>query len=160
MLDSQMKYVRAGLPVYLRVANFTDEEAGESLEIGFNFSPSGTFDTGFTDILIQPPPTVTDVSMHDIGIAGGRLNFGARYFTISNTFVLQQLQLDSFLQNNITDPYAVFRDRDGYKAMGIYYDSRMFSIDDIVHKEVAGKTIWWKLTCNALETTTTSQGGP
>jgi hypothetical protein len=160
VLDTQMKFVRAGLPCYLRVANFTAAEEGAAAEVGVAFSPSGTVDTGFTDVLIDPPPYVNDVSLRDIGIFGGRLEFGSRIFVISNTFVMAQLQLKSFVDANVTDPYAVFRDRDGYSCIGIYYNNRLFDITSITHKEVAGQTISWKIIGNAEEQATTVSGGP
>jgi len=147
LFDSTQQFVRAGLPVYLRVRNF--EDTGDYLEVGVPFSPTGTdaFYTGYTDIPIQPPPGVQDVSLHNIGLLAGRLNFGSRIFQVSNTFVEQQRA-----QYQIADPYDVFRNRDGkYKTVGIIYNQRMFSIESLTHKEVAGKTINWKLICNALE---------
>jgi hypothetical protein len=148
LFDASQQFTRAGLPVYLRVRNFQD--TGTYLEVGVPFSPSGAaaFETGTTDILIMPPPSVVDVSLHNIGLMAGRLNFGSRIFIVSNTFV--QAQMNDL---GITDPYAVWRDRDGkYKAVGIIYQSRQFSIESITQKVVAGQTINWKLICNALET--------
>ena len=160
VLDAQQQFVRAGLPCYLRVKNFTDDEAGDTIQVGVYASPTGTADTGFTDILIQPQPWVMDVSLENIGLNAARLQFGARIFKISNSFVVQQLQLESFISANITDPYAVFRDRDGKKAIGLFYNGRLFSIESITHWDVAGQTVLWKLICNAHELPTTVQGGP
>lgn len=160
MLDSQQQFVRAGLPVFLRVSNYTEDEAGDTIQVGVYFAPTGTADTGFNDILIQPQPWVQDVSLQNIGLNAARLQFGARIFKISNTFVKQQLQLSNMIAANITDPYAVFRGRDGKRCLGLYYNSRLFSIESITHQEVAGVTTLWKLVCNAHEIPTTVDGGP
>lgn len=160
VLDTQQRFVRAGLPCYLRVANFTEDEEGSAVETGVYFAPTGTYDTGFTDIPIDPPPYVADLSLHNIGLNAARLQFGARIFKISNTFVAAQLALDSFVEAGITDPYAVFRKRDGHSCIGLYYNGRLFSIESITHSEVAGQTIMWKLVCNAHEVASTADGGP
>lgn len=146
LFDAQQRYTRAGLPVWLRVKNFQD--TGDFIEVGVPFTPTGAAaaETGYTDIPIVPPPAVQDVSLHNIGLNSAALRFGARVFIVSASFVNDQMA-----QYNITDPYAVFRDRDGYAAVGLFYNDRMFSIESITHKEVAGVTINYKLLCNALE---------
>lgn len=154
LLDAQMRYVRSGLPVYLRIRNFLEQEtdgtSSDYLDFGDSIAPSGT-DVGYKDILIDPPPNVQDVSLHNIGVLAGRLNFGSRIFTISHTFVLNQMSQFP----GITDPYEVWRDRDGYHTIGLFYNNRIFSIEDIRHREVAGETVAWRLICNALEQATT-----
>src|SRR5271165_1257011 len=87
LLDGQQNYVRAGLQCFLRLQNFPPQ--GDWQEVGVPFTPSGAAagETGFTDLEILPPPEVLDVSTHDIGLSGGRLQFGARTFYISDTFV-------------------------------------------------------------------------
>ena len=156
LFDNQQRFTRAGLPVYLRVRNY--EDVGEYLEVGVPFAPTGTdsFNTGYTDVQILPPPSVQDVSLHNIGLLSGRLNFGSRVFIVSNSFVVSQME-----QYSIADPYDVFRDRtdlDGkqFKVVGIIYNSRMFSIESLTHKEVAGVTINWKLVANSLENVASS----
>jgi hypothetical protein len=153
LVDAQQRYVRAGLPVYLRVKNWAEE--GDYLEVGVPYAPTGntaeTAAAGYTDILIDPPPQVQDVSLHNIGLLAGRLNFGSRIFLISNSWVLSQMA-----EFQLTDPYSVFRARDGNQAVGLLYNQRLFSIESLTHKEVAGLTILWKLTCNALEIVTDS----
>lgn len=148
LFDASQRFTRAGLPVYLRVKNFKDE--GDYLEVGVPYAPSGTasFESGTSDILISPPPGVQDVSMHNIGILAGRLNFGSRIFRVSNSFVEAQMK-----EYELSDPYSVWRDRDGeYKTVGIVYMSRLFSIESILPKAVSGVVINWELICNALET--------
>lgn len=146
LFDGVQRYTRAGLPVYLRVKNFKDE--GDFIEVGVPYSPTGVAaeQVGYTDIVISPPPSVRDVSLHNIGLLAGRLNFGSRVFIVSHSFVEQQME-----QYELTDPYAVWRDRDGYKTIGLFYNNRLFSIESLTHKEVAGKTINWMLVGNALE---------
>lgn len=146
LFDANQRYVRAGLPVYLRVKNFQD--TGDFIEVGVPFAPTGAAaaQSGYTDILIAPPPAVQDISLHNIGLNSAALRFGARNFIISATFVNAQMA-----QYSITDPYAVFRNRDGYAAVGLLYNDRLFQIESITHREVAGVTINYKLLCNALE---------
>jgi hypothetical protein len=159
LLDGQQNYVRSGLVCYLRVENFAPE--GDWQEVGVPYVPTGAAaaQTGFTDLLISPPPEVRDVSMHNIGMSGGRLQFGARYFIISNTFVENIMQR----YPNISDPFNVWQNWDAElvngnwenataSVIGIIYENRMHSIEDISHVEIAGQTIKWKLTTNRHET--------
>lgn len=153
LYDAQQRFTRAGLQVFLRVANFQD--VGDSYEVGIPWAPTGTAaaDIGYTDYLIDPPPQVEEPKQRNVSPAVfERLNFGSRIFTISNTFVQKQLALEPLVEAGVTDPYAVFRDRDGNgKCIGIFYDSRMFAIESVTHDEVAGGTIEWKIVGNALE---------
>lgn len=146
LVDAQQRFVRAGAPVYLRVKNF--EEEGDYLEVGVPFVPSGVeaAESGYTDILIDPPPSVQDVSMHNIGILAGRLNFGSKIFLVSNTWVEAQKAV-----LGISDSNAVFRARDGNQAIGIFYGKKMFSIESLTHTTVSATTILWKLIGNSLE---------
>jgi hypothetical protein len=155
LLDAHQNFVRSGLRVYLRVNNFeepleegTETTAPDYIEVGMPYSPTGaaSVETGYVDIPVVPPPNVQDVSLQNIGYFGGRLNFGSRIFTISHTFVKQQMN-----ELGITDPYEVWRDRGGKKAIGIIYQDRTFAIESITHREVGGETISWRLVCNALE---------
>ena len=150
LFDSHQRYTRNGLQAFLRVKNFVEDDTSEGptdfIEVGFAYAPTGTTAVGTTDIPIMPPPSVQDISLRDIGLLNGRLNFGSKIFIVSHTFVRQQL-----LALGITDGYAVWRDRDGKKAVGIVYDSRIYSIESIKHKEIGGETINWYLTCNFHE---------
>lgn len=153
LLDAHQRFTRSGLPAYLRIRNFTEDEPGTSsdyLEFGDSIAPTGS-DIGYKDILIVPPPQVQDVSLHNIGLNAARLNFGSKIFTISHTFVKQQLQEFP----GITDDYEVWRDRDGYKVIGLFYNDRIFSIEDIRTREAGGERVAWRLICNALENATT-----
>lgn len=158
LLDGQQRYVRSGLTCYLRIQNFAP--VGDWQEVGVPFVPTGVAaaTTGFVDIEIDPSPEVKDVSMHNIGMSGGHLRFGARYFIVSHTFVYNVMQQ----YPNITDPYNVWRNWDAQlvngnwinataSIVGIVYENRLHSIEDISHVDIAGETIKWKLTCNLFE---------
>jgi len=157
LFDNHQRFVRSGLKVYLRVKNFPD--SGDALEVGVpGYAPADTADAqvGYTDYLIQPPPNVQDISMHNLAMAaqaGVQLNFGSRVFTISRSWVDEQLQL--MLKKSgveVTDPYAVFRNRDGKgTALGLIYNGRLFNIGPITHREVSGRTVSYKVIGNAFE---------
>jgi len=151
LYDQHLSFWRPGLPVALRIRNFEVPESGYA-ELGFSFSPSGqmALDQGFTDICIKPQPEVKDVSFRDIGLNQGRLNFGARIFAVSHTFVLRRMK-----EMKYTDPYQVWRDP---SVIGIFYNGRLFSIVVPLHEEYGGQTLVWNLTCNAPETAVTVKG--
>src|SRR6266700_5521997 len=117
LADCFLRYWQPGLPVYLRRKNVKDTEAAYST-LGFQPSVSGVAG-GFTDTIIDPPADVREVSLHNIGILAGRLNFGARTFLISDLFVQNQMQVF-----NYTDPYLVWRDT---SVVGFFYNQRLFS---------------------------------
>src|SRR5208283_2639235 len=101
---------------------------------------------GIQDVQIDPPPDVKEVSLHNIGILGGRLQIGERTFLVSHTFVKNRMQ-----EMNYTDPMQVWRDP---SVLGLYYDQRLFSIESITHEDVGGEQMLWTLLCNSHETTT------
>ncbi len=144
MVDGQQRFTRAGLEVYLRLQNFPS--TGASQELGV---PNiATQQTGYTDILIDPPPQVTDVSIHNIGMSGGKLRFGARTFQVSHTFVQRIREQNP----NVPDDIAVWFNFDGATpVLGIMYENRMHDIVSYTHREVAGETISWRLTCNRVD---------
>lgn len=146
LVDNQQRFTRAGLEVYLRVQNFTSQ--GDFQEMGVpNVNPA-TGGSGYTDILIDPPPQVIDVSMHNIGMSGGKLLLGARSFIISHSFVLTTREQNP----SIPDDIAVWYNWDGKTpVVGIMYENRMHEIVFYTHKEVAGETVSWKLTCNRVD---------
>jgi hypothetical protein len=143
VLDAQQRYVRNSLPMYLRLRNFAPVTGTLAGQLGFSISPSGTPNVGTTDILIDPPPAQRMVSMHNIGISGGKLMLGARSFLISNSFVVQMMA-----QLNITNPNLVW---EGNQTVGIVTDSKLFSVVEINHSEIAGATVSWDITANAQE---------
>lgn len=104
---------------------------------------------GTTDILIKPPPTVSMISMHNIGISGGKLRFGARAFAIAATWVAQQC-----IAQNISDQNQIWRNPN---VVGLVCEGMLFSIEDIKHQELAGTTVTWTLICNNTELTRSTQ---
>lgn len=141
LADNFLRYFQPGLPVYLRKQNQTNSPDDYSA-LGFQPTVSGG-PTGFYDTLIDPPADVTDVSLHNIGLFGGKLMFGAKIFIISHTFVLNQMN-----QFGYTDPYQVFRND---TVVGFYYDQRLFSIESLTHEDVGGIPTLWKVVCNLQE---------
>jgi hypothetical protein len=148
MVDDHQRFTRGGLEVFLRLQNF--QPTGDFEEMGVPYVPTGTAaaQTGYTDILIDPPPQVIDVSMHNIGMSGGKLLIGARTFQVSHSFV--QNMRDKF--PGIPDDISVWFNWDGNTpVMGIMYENRMHDIVLYTHREIAGETVSWKLTCNRVD---------
>jgi hypothetical protein len=148
LADTFLNYFQPGLPVYLRKQNQV-AQSGDASALGFMPAVSGA-PTGIYDVQILPWPDVKEVSLHNIGIMGGRLQFGARIFLVSHTFVLTQMQLP---ENDFTDPLQVWRDP---KVLGLYYDQKLFSMESITHEDVGGQISMWNLVCNANEFPTVS----
>lgn len=143
LADTYFRYWGPGLPCFLRFQNVdTTKTPAAWAQLGFMPSVTGAV-SGIVDWPINPPPDVTEVSLHNIGIMGGRLNFGARTFLISHTFVLNEINRRNL---NPSDPYYVFRDP---LVVGIYYNHRLFSIESITHEELGEETTLWRLVCNA-----------
>jgi len=143
LIDSHLAYSRTGHSVYLRIRNFPDVQGQAWAQLGFRITPTG-YMVGTQDILITPQPAITPVSTHNIGQSMGKLRFGAVMFDISATFVDKLVNLGVF-----TGHYEVFT---AAKTIGLFMGEREFSIEDIKHVEIAGKTISWLLTCNTSET--------
>jgi hypothetical protein len=149
LADTFLRYFQPGLPVYLRYQNIEPPTVSgvNYAQLGFMPSVSGG-QGGITDVLIDPPADVKEVSLHNIGILGGRLNFGARTFLISNLFVQNTMNAMGY-----TDPYQVWRDP---AVMGLYYNNRLFSIESITHEEVGSETTLWNIIGNSSEFTSPS----
>jgi hypothetical protein len=148
LLDGQQRFVASAKQVFLRLQNF--QNSGPYLEVGVPFAPTGTAlaQSGFTDLLIDPPPEMRDISMHNIGLLAGRLNFGDKTMTVSHTFVLNIMQQ----YPAILDSYDVWRNWDGNTpVVGIVYQNRMWAIESITNFQLAGETISWKLILKGLE---------
>ena len=143
LADTYFRYWQPGLTCFLRFQNVNVQSA-DYAQIGFMPSVSGPV-SGIVDWPITPPPDVQEVSLHNIGIMGGKLEFGARVFLISHTFVLNEIQRRNL---DPSDPYYVWRDP---AVMGLFYNYRLFSIESITHEELGGETTLWKLVCNAVE---------
>lgn len=140
VLDAQLRYTRSTLPVYLRMRNFTPPVNSLAAELGFGWTPSGD-DKGTTDIEVMPPPAVAMVSTHNIGQSGGKLRFGARTFLFTQTFVTAMLE-----RFNLPDGMTLWRND---ALIGFVTDDKLFSIEDIKHRDLGGQTVAWMLTCNA-----------
>lgn len=141
LADTFLRYFQPGLPCWLRIQNQL-AVPGDPSSIGFMPSVTGA-QTGFYDVRIDPPPDVKEVSLHNIGILGGRLNFGARTFMVSNAFVLGRMR-----DMEYKDPLQVWRDP---SVIGFYYDGRLFSIESITHEDVGSQATMWFLVCNSNE---------
>jgi hypothetical protein len=158
LLDQNQRFLRKGLPTYLRVKNFVDNPA--FADMGFQYVPSVTgavVPVGTTDIPIQPPPSVTSVSMHTIMMAmlsGGQLRAGARWVFISHTWVKAQMSaqwyLDMCAAANLdpTEPRNVFS---GPQVAGIVTAKLLLEIVDLTADYAYGETMSWSLSCNASE---------
>jgi hypothetical protein len=142
LIDAQQRYTRATTEVYLRISAFNEpaEETTQWNQLGFAISPTGVM-TGTRDILIDPPPSVHSMSLHNIGMSGGKLRFGAKQFLISATFV------DKWALNlGYSDPKDVFGE-----SVGLVNGNLLYSVEDIQHETVTGRIISWLITCNANE---------
>jgi len=156
LYDAHLRYFRPGLPCYLRVQNYTTPAAGYG-ELGFQFSPSGAqqFQSGFNDVLIDPPVESWSGSAKgtkggDIGLNQARLMFYGRTFYVSHTFVRARMNTQGF-----TDGYQVWRDP---TVIGLFYDNRLYHIASIDYEQIAGETIAWTLDGNYQETEITVEG--
>jgi hypothetical protein len=145
LIDQHLSFVRSGHNAYLRLRNFPDQQTQPYSQLGFSVVPTGTVTTtGYTDVLITPPPSVIPVSVHNIGQSMGKLRFGAKIFGVSNTFIANQAAA-----MGITDDlYDIFISQ---FVIGIQYEDMLFSIENITRRVVGGATIFWNLTCNANE---------
>lgn len=147
LADTFLRYFQPGLPCWLRIQNQV-MSSGDPSALGFMPAVTGA-QTGFYDVKIDPPPDVQEVSLHNIGILGGRLNFGARIFLVSHAFVRARMD-----ELGYSDPMQVWRDP---SVMGFYYDQRLFSIESITHEDIGSEQTLWKLIGNANELATVSQ---
>lgn len=141
LIDAQQNYVRNGLPVYLRLRNFPDLQNQQFAQMGFTITPTGT-QVGTTDILIAPPPAVQSLTLRNIAASQGKLRFGAKDFLISSTFTDQQVKARGL--SNETDVWSA------PVTVGLVENGKLFSIESIKFEQLAGKTVTWILTCNAV----------
>jgi hypothetical protein len=142
LIDAQQRFMRSGQPVYLRLRNFANALATPAAQLGFSVSATGSA-VGTTDVLIDPPPGVVKVSIHNIGQSMGKLRFGARMFRVSASFTDAQV-----ISRNLASADLVWRSPD---VVGLVNSNLLFSIEDIGSVEVAGRTVFWWLTCNSNE---------
>lgn len=150
-LDGIGRFAGKAFPAYLRIQatseNTVDQNATFA-QFGFQVSASGQ--TVATDVLITPPPLVTEVSMRDIGLNSAQLQFGAKNFKISHTFVAAQQVANNYLEpgTGLPDFYRVFRDS---TVIGVWYNSRIGKIVSVTHEDI-GQLPWtWNLIVNFQE---------
>lgn len=154
-LDVTNRFVGHALPTYLRVTAPAASGMDDTTASQYGFQASASSGEQVTqDILIAPPPQVTEVPMRDIGLNSAILSFGARRFLISHTWVLAQQQANNYLLADGVTPdfYRVFRDA---SVLGLLYNNRLFKIESCVHEDIASQSWNWNLVCNAAEQTPT-----
>lgn len=141
LADRHAEYTRAGLAVSLRIKNF-DESSFSGARLGFAFAPTGG-QSGTTDILIQPPPEVTDYRSTQEGLELKTEFKIEKKFVISHTWVQGRQQ-----QLGYTDPREVFRSK---TVVGLVYDQRVYSIDSVLTDSASGEFIRWNIIAYAVE---------
>lgn len=151
LIDNQLLGGNTSSPVYLRIRNYSPDTeslaASPAAQMGFSLSAS---DGGTVDELIQcPPASVQFVSMYNIGNSGGKLRFGARKFTISQTFVSAMMAKYSI---PVVKPIYGLDLFEGNQTVGLVTDGVLFSIEGINHEGVASQPFLWFITANANET--------
>lgn len=143
LIDAQQRYTQASrVPIFMRLRNFTPPTNELYAQLGYTITPvSGG--TGTSDIKIDPPPSSRLVSMHNIGMSGGKLRFGARTFILSGTFInAQQAALGLATPDDLwLCPQFV----------GIYAYGVLWTVMEYSPEELGGIAVVWSLTCNANE---------
>lgn len=149
IMDAHQSWTGEGLPVYLRTQNADDSSQGYA-DLGFQVTVTGNSvsGAGTTDTQIFPQPTVEQLNLHEIGIMGTQLQFGATRFIISHTWVSNWMSSKGY-QN----PYSVFRDPT--IVVGIYYDGQLYRIEEITHTDLGGVILYWNIVCNAPQSNVT-----
>lgn len=144
-MDVASKFYEAGLPVYLRVKLDTQVQDTAYVQFGFQVAASGN--TVTQDLLLDPPPQVEEVSLHDIGLNTAQLQFGSRHFYISHTWVKARQEEMSY-QDAAGQPdfYRVFQDK---SVVGLYYNSRLFTLNSITHEDLAGAPWLWHIVASS-----------
>ena len=144
ILDGHQNWAKEGFPVYLRVQN-TDASTDEFTELGIQVNSSSVSGGGTQDLLIQPQPTVSNVSLHNIGLPDTTLLMGAKNFEISHTWVLKWMKANNY--ENIESTF-----RDPSKVLGIVYNKELYSIVDIRPDMLGGDIVSWTIGANAPQT--------
>ena len=140
--DLQQNLLRTSAPAWIRYRNFGDVRNKQWAMLGFSITPDpANAPVGTTDVQIVPWPSHNPLSLHNIGMSGGKLRFGAVSFFISATFITGQAALLQF-----DDPYKVWE-----QVLGIVCENKLYSIEDIQHEDISGSLINWILLCNANE---------
>jgi hypothetical protein len=140
--DARMRYLRTSCPTWIRYKNFGDVRNQQWAQLGFQITPNpADAPVGTTDVFIDPWPCHNTMSLHNIGMSGGKLRFGAVQFFISATFITQQAAL-----LGLPDPYQVWE-----QVLGLVSENVLFSIEDIQHEDVSGQILNWIIVCNRNE---------
>lgn len=141
--DQNQRIFTNGTPVYYVTDNFNLSDNAFT-ELGLTFVPSDPTIAGTTQVLIDPPPDTSALSLTAIASAsaiGMNLNLGSRKFTVSQTWV-------SAIQaaKGYADPRQVFEDD---SVEGFLYDNSLYNIKYAVPNDGLGGTISWDVFCNA-----------
>jgi hypothetical protein len=151
LLDSALTFGSTRLDAYLRVQNFSETKAnGEPelfVEVGISMPTTGS-DGGTTDIKIVPPPAARDLGIKGAGIEGSEIYTGTVVFLISHTWVMSQMSLLGLTSGQ---EEQVFGNRNGLRAVGIFYNNRLFTIDKVEREPGPGGILQWHITGSALE---------
>jgi hypothetical protein len=139
LLDDRLRVTHSGATVYLRM-KLDKQVDREFEEYGFTLH---TVDADLIDMEIEPPPSVSNVSMHNIGMSDTRLQFGAHQFEVSHTFIEEMMD-----RLGVTDGYSVWRHS---TVVGIMYDGSLFSLESIVPKAANKEIVKWIITGNQQE---------
>jgi hypothetical protein len=143
LIDAQMRYLDANrVPVSMRFRDFVPPTDQLYAQLGYVITPDSG-GAGTTDVLINPPCSTRLVSMHNIGMSQGKLRFGAREFTISQSFInAQQLAL------GLATPEQLWLSKQlvGLVGYGVLWSIELYASDD-----VGGIPVVWTVTANANE---------
>ena len=143
LLDANQRFGRPQHPVYYRYRKYVDAQRTMAAGMGFVVSASGA-QTGYQDILVDPPCSSSAVSAHQVAMSQGRLRLDSRLFIVSATFVDAQVKA-----LGLTDQRDFWN---GGQCMGLFTENMLFTIESVLSQEVAGKTVVWEVMGNAPET--------
>lgn len=140
LIAAQQRYTRTTTPVYLRLRGFNAAKTASTQwqQMGFRTTPADG-PLAVQDVLIDPPPSMSTVSMRTIGASGGKLFVGAKVFTVAAEFIsAMQRKL------SLTDARKVLSDQ----SVGLVNEGILYAIVDIQNEVVAGEVTVWVLLCN------------
>lgn len=156
-LERAQRFAGQSFPTYLRVYTLEGQDAlnQEYVEFGVQVSASGSM--AVQDILIDPPPIVSEVPLRDIGLNSAQLSFGARRFLVNHSWVLsRQREMQYFIPDSdpqLPDWYRVFRDS---SVVGLFYQNLLFKIESITHQDIGSEPWAWNIVANAAQNPPTS----
>jgi hypothetical protein len=146
LFDAHQNWSNEGLPVYIRTQNADDEDA-DFADLGFIVSVTGNLakESGTTDTLITPPPTVYTDPTNRQGVEQTQLQEITLRLVISHTWVLSWMAKMGYTGN----PVEVFRDRT--KVIGIFHANELWSIESISNETLGAEIINWNVTCKGSQ---------